>query len=51
MSHWRIQMKCCCAGGSICKKQIQVALEDSSPGSSFALKGPLRSRAGSAAYA
>jgi hypothetical protein len=53
MSHWKIQMKCKCAGGSIGKIQIQVALEDPSPGSksSFTLEGPLRSRAGSAAYA
>jgi hypothetical protein len=50
MSHWKIQVKCSCAGGSIGKIQI---LEDPSPGSksSFTLEDPLRSRAGSAAYA
>jgi hypothetical protein len=53
MSHWKIQVKCSCAGGSIGKIQVQVALEDPLPGSksSFTLEGPLRSRAGSAAYA
>jgi hypothetical protein len=53
MSHWKIQVKCNCAGGSILKIQVQVALEDPSPGSksSFALEDPLRSAAGSAAYA
>jgi hypothetical protein len=50
MSHGKIQVKCSCAGGSICKIQIQVALEDPLPGSksSFTLEGPFRSRAGSA---
>jgi hypothetical protein len=33
MSHWKIQVKCSCAGGSIGKIQIQVALEDLSLGS------------------
>jgi hypothetical protein len=53
MSHWKIQVKCSCAGGSIGKIQIQVVLDDPSPGSKsgFTLDGPLRSRAGSAAYA
>jgi hypothetical protein len=54
MSHWKIQVKCSCAGGSIGKIQVQVALEDPSAGSksSFTLEGPLRSlAAGSAAYA
>jgi hypothetical protein len=43
MSHWKIQVKCSRAGGSIGKIQIQVALEDPSPGSksSFMLEGPL----------
>jgi hypothetical protein len=33
MSHGKIQVKFSCAGGSIGKIQIQVALEDPSPGS------------------
>jgi hypothetical protein len=42
MSHWKIQVKCGCAGGSIGKIQIQVALEDPSPGSKSSLRWRVR---------
>jgi hypothetical protein len=53
MSHWKIQVKYNCAGGSIGKIQVQVALEDPSPGSKYSLtlEGPFEKPRGSAAYA